>query len=103
MYKLKLLYSLALTVIFMSCSVKKDAGQSAQPAGIPVQVTDARGLDGCQFLLVTGSGEKLQPVNLADQYKKSGMRIYVTYKNYNGMSTCMSGTMVELLSVTPAP
>lgn len=103
MYKQKFLCFSVFSLLLLSCSVKKDTGTSVQPAGIHVQVTDARGLDGCQFLLLTESGEKLQPVHLADQYRKNGFRLIVTYKNYDGMSTCMSGRMVELLTVTPAP
>jgi len=66
---------------------------------IEVKVIDYSELDGCTFLLETTSGQKLQPVHLAEKYRKAGTRLSIVYKVSDGMGICMAGTMVELIFV----
>ncbi len=67
---------------------------------IEVKVIDYSELDGCTFLLETSTGQKLQPVHLAEQYRKAGTRLSIVYKVSDGMGICMAGTMVELIFVS---
>lgn len=95
--------SLLLILAVSSClGRKQESAVKEQPSGTLVQVVDYRELDGCTFLLELENGEKLQPVNLDKQYQVAGKKLYVTWKNYDGMSICMSGKMVELLTVQEA-
>ncbi len=58
---------LALT----SCSEKTTQAQSSvPPGGVLVTVVDYSDLDGCTFLLVLADGQKLQPINLKEGFKK---------------------------------
>lgn len=80
----------------LSCAVVKS---SETVTGIPATVIDYSELDGCRFLLKLEDGRKLEPVNLENKYMKDGLRVLITWKNAEGMSICMAGTMVEITSI----
>ena len=99
---MRLLSLLFLLIATVACHPKvMQTSEAPVPTGIPVVVEDATGLDGCTFLLVLADGKKLQPVNLDSAFQKDGMKLRVTWKTSPGMSICMSGTRVELISVNP--
>jgi len=94
---------LMMLLIFSSCAQKATPTVDAPPAGsVPVTVLDYSELDGCTFILELADGQKLQPVNLSEEFKKKGLKLYVSYKVSDGMSVCMAGRMVTLTSVTLA-
>lgn len=88
--------ALLLSVLFLSCAGTKS---SETVAGIPATVIDYSELDGCRFLLELEDGRKLEPVNLQEKYMKHGLKVLITWKNADGMSICMAGTMAELTSI----
>jgi hypothetical protein len=86
-----------LFFLFNACAAVKNNDSQPIPSGaIEVTVIDYRELDGCTFLLEQQDKKKLQPVNLPAEFQKNGLRLYVNYKNVDGMGICMAGTMVEL-------
>jgi hypothetical protein len=92
-----------VTIILTSCKVKEPQAVLPIPANaILVKVIDASELDGCQMLLEMESGDKLDPINLPEKYKKDGIRLFITYKIKDGVSICMSGKLVQLDYISEA-
>lgn len=101
--KLTTLIILFLATFSWMCSApaKTAKTENKTPSNaIEVKVIDYSELDGCTFLLETATGQKLQPVHLAEKYKKAGTRLSIVYKVSGDMGICMAGTMVELLFVS---
>lgn len=64
------------------------------------KIVDARGLDGCQFLIETKEGQKLQAINLEDSWKQDGLKVRFKAQKVTGMmSICMAGPMVKLTAI----
>ncbi|MDQ3049546.1 MAG: hypothetical protein M3Q95_01540 [Bacteroidota bacterium] len=86
-----------------SCSNKTVVTETvATDTAVFATVVDYSELDGCTFLLELSDGQKLQPENLGEAFKKKGLKVFITYKIYNGISNCMAGKMVTLNSITVA-
>lgn len=63
-------------------------------------IEDASKLDGCTFLIKLSDGQKLQPVNLGEEFKVNNLAVTFKYKTKpDMMSACMSGTIVEIVSM----
>ena len=57
-------------------------------------------VDGCSWLLILEDGTKLQPVNLAPEFQKNNLKVWITYELKKGAnSICMTGKMVTLASI----
>jgi hypothetical protein len=125
---LHLLLFIALLVTLNSCSLLHPEAEPV-PETCPAEtcttlatVKDMRGLDGCGFILVLDSGEKLQPVadfdftglclwtgalqqqpNANEPALTDGLRVRIGYKEVSRLNACMLGKTVQLtcLSVVP--
>src|ERR1035437_2473533 len=54
-------------------------------------------VDGCTFLLKLPDEKKLEPTNLAAEFKKDQLAVWIKYASPKGaVSICMVGQMVEL-------
>jgi hypothetical protein len=99
-------FRLTTIVVFLAliaCAKPTTPERTGQtPTGILVTVVDYTGLDGCTYLLQQADGQKLQPVNLGEEFRKNDLKLYVTFKNHDGVSTCMAGKMVTLTDVKVA-
>ena len=94
---------LIILMTIHGCAPKKDV--PAAPPGkqaIFARVIDYSEVAGCTYLLELSDGQKLQPVNLDEKYRKTGLKLFITYKIYDGVSVCMAGKMVTLSSVSIA-
>lgn len=114
---LHLIIFIVLLVALNSCSLL-DRGDDAAPDTCTTFATvkDLRGLDGCGFVLVLDSGEKLQPVqifrcgnepleqtngNPRNQFDlKDGQRVKIGYKESKMPTICMVGSSIELTCIT---
>ncbi|GGF15247.1 hypothetical protein GCM10011383_28140 [Hymenobacter cavernae] len=69
----------------------------------PATVKDLTGLDGCGYVLVLSSGQRLEPRGSVwqDFPKKDGQSVQVAYHSVSGASICMVGDLVELECITP--
>jgi hypothetical protein len=56
-------------------------------------------LDGCGFMLRLEDGKKLEPVNLAEEFKKDNIKVWIKYQHYKGNSICMAGEMVTVTAI----
>ena len=90
-------FFLPLLMLVFSCSNTKVGADEYK--GI---VTDMTGLDGCGMMIKLDNGTSLQPVVLPQGFvlqkdKKVKLR-YIILKNR--MSTCMSGPVVQITSIS---
>jgi hypothetical protein len=95
---------LLILIQAVACSGQKSGrgtNDTTMP-GIQATVVDYRELDGCEYLIELQDGTKLQPVNLDNKYKKDQLKVRITWKNFDGAGICMTGTMVELTSISLA-
>ena len=101
-----LLYVLAMLVIgsVTGCSERATAPESAV-CETKATVKDLSGLDGCGYVLVLESGEKLEPMLDARQPSptikgivlRDGMKVTCSYQVLNDRgSICMVGKIVEV-------
>jgi len=60
-------------------------------------VTDMRNLDGCGFLLKTVDQKMLIPDNLDASFQKNNLKLEISYKKTQVMTTCMAGQTITLL------
>lgn len=92
-----------MLILLSSCAQKTTSSQNPVPSqAVFATVVDYSELDGCTYLLELADGVKLQPVNLSDEFKRKGLKLFITYKFQDGMSTCMAGRMVSLTSAVIA-
>jgi hypothetical protein len=57
-------------------------------------------VDGCTFLLELEDNRKLEPVNLAADFKKDKLEVWIKFiAKKDGVSACMAGSMVELSDI----
>lgn len=85
---------------FISCNKKSipETTEQPKPTAVFALVVDYSELDGCTYLLELSDGQKLQPVNLREDLQRKGLKLFITYKNHDGVSTCMAGKMVTITS-----
>ncbi len=90
--------------LIYSCATKTTApvASSDQQQAVFATVIDYSEVDGCEYLLELSDGKKLQPINLTDEYKRKGLKLFITYKFHDGVGICMAGRMVSLTSVSMA-
>ena len=108
---------LALLVLLFSChrknpadnkttppeqvAVKKDSVKTEEPKteGYYIArkfkkatVIDMRELDGCQFMLQLDSTHRLEPTNLAEEFKKNKLPVWIKYIEEKDLaSICQAG------------
>jgi hypothetical protein len=100
------MYVLALLVIGSVTGCSEQATSPESPScEKKATVKDLRGLDGCSYVLVLESGEKLEPLFDAGQPSptikgvvlRDGMQVTVSYQERNDYgSICMVGKIVEV-------
>jgi hypothetical protein len=101
-----LFYVLALLFIGSLTGCSEQAATPESPAcQTKATVKDLRGLDGCSYVLVLESGEKLEPLLDAGQPSptikgivlRDGMHVTLSYQERNDYgSICMVGKIVEV-------
>ena len=95
--------NLFLLLLMQGCAPKKDVPVTTpDKQAVFAKVIDYSEVSGCTYLLELSDGKKLEPVNLEEQYRRVGLKLFITYKIYDGVSVCMAGKMVTLTSVSPA-
>ena len=98
-----ILFSMMISFLLTACASRNNT-VAAPPdkQAVFAQVIDYSEIAGCTWILELSDGQKLQPVNLSEEYRRKGMRLFITYKIYDGVSVCMTGKMVTLTSVSVA-
>jgi hypothetical protein len=57
-------------------------------------------LDGCNYMVQLESGNKLEPVNLVEEFKKENLPVWIKYEVLkNASSICMAGEIVKVIDI----
>lgn len=96
-----------LSLIFemQSCRVNVKAVPEARKEPVPSYLGFTKAtiinssLDGCTWLMELEDGKKLEPVNLKEDFKKEGLKVWVQYQHYENYSFCMAGEMVTITAI----
>ena len=57
-------------------------------------------LDGCTYMLQLDNEQKLEPANLAAEFKKDKLAVWIKYSpKKNAASVCMAGQIVEISDI----
>ncbi len=103
-----ILWMLIGLVCFESCSTGKNAStgttttaSSNKDDGRVSATVMKYEVDGCTWLLVLESGEKLATQTLLPlEFAQDGLKVIIKYENLkDGLSTCMAGKMIKLVEI----
>ena len=98
-----LIFAVVVSATTSGCKAqKKIPATPAEKQAVWAKVIDYSEIAGCTYLLELSDGQKLQPVNLQEEYRRAGLKLFITYKVFDGVSVCMTGKMVTLTSVSMA-
>ena len=99
----RLVLSICSIAIITSCSlVKKDKSNQQCPNQVAGTLINMSGLDGCGWMIQLDNQTKLNPTNLDDFTitLKTNKKVNFTYtENKDLMSTCMAGTIIDLICI----
>jgi len=97
--------------LIVSCHCKKNITSVVQPS-VSEQKKDFEKegyikatvinyeVDGCTFLLKLMDEKKLEPTNLAAEFKKDQLAVWIKYTPKKGaVSVCMAGQIVDLFDI----
>ncbi len=95
---------LSALVIFSCTSVQKTEkkpNESVDPVALNYEkgVVKFWELDGCQYLIETANGKKLNPGILDTAYAHDGLKVWIRYKQVDRMNICMSGITVDIIDI----
>jgi hypothetical protein len=83
-----------------STPVEPDEPDSAALAAMQIEGTVVyKDLEGGFFALESDDGNKFNPVNLPEDFRKDGLKVNVSARPYEGMSMHMYGTLIEIVDI----
>ncbi|MEM9848120.1 MAG: hypothetical protein AAF847_09550 [Bacteroidota bacterium] len=93
----KLLFSF-LFISLLACNSSQKAKSNNMKCDTTGTVKNFSSLDGCGLLIVLENGEKLQPMEIVDDFQlKDGQQINFSYELVpDAMSTCMAGKIIKI-------
>ncbi len=102
-----IIVSIVLLSALQSCSlfVKKKEQEVKVQEPAPSHIGYTKGniinysLDGCSWMIEIENNKKLEPVNLKEEFKKEGLKVWVKYQHYENYSFCMAGEMVNITEI----
>ncbi len=89
--------AILIILIYLVASCKSAKQEFANQNLETVIVTDMRNLDGCGFLLKTTDQKMLIPDNLDTSFQKNNLKLEISYKKTQAMTTCMAGQTITLI------
>ena len=93
----KMKNALLIILIYLVASCKSAKQEFGNQNLETVTVTDMRNLDGCGFLLKTADQKMLIPDNLDASFQKNNLKLEISYKKTQVMTTCMAGQTIILI------
>lgn len=100
-----IIVGLTLISAIQSCRVNVKPVQEVRKEPVPSFMGFTKGtvinstLDGCTWLIELEDSKKLEPVNLKEELKKDGLKVWIQYKHYENFSFCMAGEMVTITAI----
>lgn len=85
----------------MACGTSKQTNDDTMTCKTNGTVKDYAGLDGCGLLIELKNGDKLEPMEVVDDFKlKDGQNIAFDYEEVEDMaSICMAGKIVRITCI----
>jgi len=92
---------IVLIALFCACNSTKKTNTTDMKCEHTGIVKDHTGLDGCKYLIELKNGDKLQPVEVVDNFQwQDGQQINFSYEEMpDAMTTCMAGKVVKVTCV----
>ena len=89
-----------MSIVFGSCKTKQAPVDYWSEGFVKATVIKYE-VESCGYILQLDSEKRLMPENLADEYKKDKLVIWIKYETpkRQPMTTCMAGTVVKLTEV----
>lgn len=100
-----IIVGLTLISAAQSCRVHVEPVQEVRKEPVPSYIGFTKAiiinstLDGCTWLMELEDGKKLEPVNLKEDLKRNGLKVWIQYKRYENFSFCMTGEMVTITAI----
>jgi hypothetical protein len=92
----KIFLPLVISIVFLA-SCGGDENTQMERKGFVKATIINMDLDGCEYVLQLESGEKVEPVNLEEEFKADGLDIWVKYKaDKEKVGACMIGPIVNV-------
>mgnify|MGYP001589060402 CR=1 FL=1 len=95
----------AAIILFMnSCKCKEPAAASIQrnytSEGFTKAIVIKYEVDGCVWMIQSENGEKFEPSNLPEEFRKDQLPVWLKYQFQKaGVSNCMAGKMVLISEI----
>ncbi len=102
---MRIIAALVTIAIFYSCdSTRESTKQDKSYEGlVPAMILDYSELDGCEYILTLNDGQKLQPIELPDEFASDSMRVLISYKFLDQPGICMTGRIIQLNAIVADP
>lgn len=100
-----IMVGLTLISAIQSCRVTVKATPEVRKETVPSYIGYTKAtvinstLDGCTYLMELEDNKKLEPVNLKENFKKDGLKVWIQYTHYENFSFCMAGEMVTITAI----
>ncbi len=93
-------FLILFSLVFASCKTKKAAVDYSNEGFVKATVIKYE-VESCGYILQLENEKKLMPENLAAEFKKDKLIIWIKYETpkKQPMTTCMAGTVVKLTDV----
>jgi hypothetical protein len=89
-----------LLVFEIACSKHRAVVKSSNFADYIKATVIEWKVDGCDWMLELDEPNKIQPINLSNDFKKDGLKVWIKYSVEKGaVSTCMAGQIVKLVDI----
>ncbi|MGI8893996.1 MAG: hypothetical protein ACR2GN_11150 [Bacteroidia bacterium] len=86
-----------LISIFLFAACGSDENTQMERKGFVKATIINMDLDGCEYVIQLESGQKVEPVNLEEEFKADGLDIWVKYNADNEkLGACMIGPIVNV-------
>ena len=93
--KTKLIIVSLFSLFIFSCD--GDENSKMERKGFEKATVINLALDGCDYVIQLESGEKLEPVNIEDNFQADGLEIWIKYKKEKSkMGACMVGPLINI-------
>ncbi|HEY1040455.1 MAG TPA: hypothetical protein VGF30_13665 [Bacteroidia bacterium] len=89
-----------MSIVFVACKTKQAPVDYSAEGFVKATVIKYE-VESCGYILQLDNEKRLMPENLADEYKKDKLIIWIKYETpkKQPMTTCMAGTVVKLTEV----
>ena len=98
---LSIIVSFAIATFFScKCKTKSPVSIDYSAQGYTAATIIDFEVDGCKWMIQFASGEKYEPQNLAEEFKKDQLKVWIKYEiQKKAISICMGGIVIKVVDV----